>query len=237
MLQWTEATRGVRLFVSEVRSSAMKMRTFIFCFVVLALFGVAPGWAQQKATPAKAASQETMTEAVAQVDGISTSIVDQLWTETDVHWHHGDYYRIIDLCRVCVEAEPDFNEGYMAGAYLIWSLGDPKGADDLLSYGISRTPNKTELYADLGRHFNFTKRYPAAETYLKKAVSYPNAGPVAYAQLAYAYKQQKKYGEAVKVWEQVVKKFPTFPSGKANLDHAREMAQANDSAPKSGAKL
>ena len=184
----------------------------------------------------KTIAPETMKQAVMQVDGITSGVVDKLWSETDVYWHHGDYYRIVDLCRLTVEAEPSFNEAYSAGAYLIWSLGDPKGADDLLEYGISRTKNKTELYADLGRHFNFTKRYDAAETYLKKAISFPDAGPVPYTQLAFSYKKRKMYPEAVKVWEQVVKKFPTFPSGPANLAGARAAAKGVDDAAKPDAK-
>src|SRR5262245_24968423 len=59
-----------------------------------------------------------------QVNAIVSKVVDGLWEESDHFWHEGDYNRIIDLCRLMVEADPSFNEAYANAAYLLWSLGD-----------------------------------------------------------------------------------------------------------------
>jgi tetratricopeptide (TPR) repeat protein len=187
-----------------------------------------PAAKEQKSTT----EPRTATESKLQVEGIISAVVDDLWKETDQYWHHGDYYRIIALCRLSVEADPSFNEAYTGGAYLIWSLGDAVGADDFLSYGIDHTTQKTALYQDLGRHFNATKRYEAAEKYLRIATSRPDAGPLAYSQLAYSYKNQKKYPQLVATWEAVVKKFPGFPSGPPNLASAKALAASSSAETK-----
>lgn len=158
-----------------------------------------------------------------QVNTIVSKVVDGLWEEADHFWHEGDYQRIIDLARVIVEADPTFNEAYATSAWLLWSLGDIPGSDAFLEYGIQRTNDKGDLNYEFGRHLYTTKRYKAAEPYLKRSVSYANAQPTWYSTLGHTYRQLKDYDNAVKIWTIVVEKFPRFVSGPPNLARVKAL--------------
>lgn len=175
--------------------------------------------AQVPKTPsASAAKSETLSQAVSQVDGITSEVVDNLWAGTDNYWHHGDYYRIVSILRVCVEADPVFTDAYGNGAYLLWSLGDTQGADLFLKYGTTREPQLWDLQFEFGRHLQLNaKQHAAALPYLQRATANPKADVLAWSTLAHCYEDLGRYPEAVSAWRTVVKKFPGFASGPGNL--------------------
>lgn len=204
------------------------MQSFFRLFVAALCFGaafltVSPVRAQNAAKP------ESLKTATAQVDGITSRIVDNLWEETDHYWHEGDYNRIIALVRVCVEVDPSFVEAYSSGAWLMWSQGDTKAADTLLQYGIARAPQaeKGNISYEFGWHLFNTKRFAEALPYLKQATD-SNVGFVtAFTTLGHCYRQLKRYDDSVKAWEVVVKKFPTFVSGPSNLARVKALQAQN----------
>ncbi|GAB4453365.1 MAG: hypothetical protein OHK0029_06040 [Armatimonadaceae bacterium] len=193
-----------------------KFLAVVFCALAVA----APGFAQSKKPAAKTPATPPVSSKI-QVQGIVDRTVDGLWEATDTFWHDGDYNRIVDLCRVCVEADPTFNDAYSGAAWLLWSMGDTQAADLLLQHGINRTGKNGELNFEMGWHLYNTRRYAQAEPYLKKAVSAPNAEPRWYAILGHTYRQQKKYDDAIRTWEAVIKKFPNFPPGPSNLERVK----------------
>jgi tetratricopeptide (TPR) repeat protein len=199
-----------------MQGTMQSLKTLAALIVALAVV-TGSALAQTKPAPAP------LTSSKAQVNAVVDKVVDGLWEETDHFWHDGDYQRIVDLCRVIVEADPSFNEAYSNAAWLLWSLGDIPGADAFLEFGINRTPSKGELYYEFGRHLYTTKRYPSAKPYLEKAVAYPNAQPTWYSTLGHTYRQLKDYDNAVKTWAAVVEKFPTFVSGPPNLKRVQAL--------------
>ncbi len=174
----------------------------------------APSNAQTKA--------ETQKQAVTQADGITNRVVDKVWAETDEYWHHGDYNRIVALIRVIVEADPTFYEAYGDGAWLIWSMGDTKNADEFLEYGISRAPQKWVLQYEFGYHLFNTKRYAAALPYLQKAVTYPKgAGWPPWHTLAHCYDKLGQKQKCLETWEYVVRTYPDDAVAKVRLRDIR----------------
>jgi Tfp pilus assembly protein PilF len=166
---------------------------------------------------APATKTQTLAQAVTQVDGITNEVVDNLWAGTDHYWHHGDYYRIVAILRVCVEADPVFTDAYGNGAYLLWSLGDTLGADKFLQYGIKRKPELWDLEYEFGWHLYNTKRYADALPYLKRATANPKSDAIAWKTLAHTYDRLHRYKESAATWRAVVTKFPKDVAGPSNL--------------------
>lgn len=201
----------------RTHSSRIIAATVVSAAALVALAAGASPAAAQKAAAATAAAAPTYKQAVTQVDGITSRVIDKLWVQTDAYWHDGDYNRIVGLIRVVVEAEPTFSEAYANGAYLLWSMGDTASADWFLQRGIRNTPKDWSLPFEFGRHLFTTKRYASALPYLKKATTYKTATALPYSMLAHTYDRLGRLEESVTTWRQVVKKFPTFVSGPTNL--------------------
>ena len=175
-----------------------------------------------------AAKPETLKQAVTQVDGITSRVVDNVWVETDHYWHEGDYNRIIGLIRPIVEVDPTFVDAYSSAAWLMWSQGDTAAADTFLQYGITKAPTaqKGEINYEFGWHLFNTKRYAQALPYLKKATDANVSFVTAYTTLGHCYRQLKRYDDSIKTWQTVIKKFPNFASGPSNLARVKALKQA-----------
>ena len=153
-----------------------------------------------------------------QVDGITGKTLDNLWTVTDHYWHEGDYYRIVDLCRLILEGDPSDEEVCSSAAYLLWSMQDTASADWLLTYGIQRAAtNRGMFYWNMGWHVFNTKRYKDALPYLQKAVAAGKVPFSAYAVLGHCYDRLDRLPESVKAWEDAARRFPEMGSAKTNL--------------------
>jgi len=175
------------------------------------------------APPAQAQTKaETLKQAVTQADGITNRVVDKVWEQTDEYWHHGDYNRIVALIRFIVEADPTFYEAYGNGAWLLWSMGDTKNADEFLEYGIARAPQKWVLQYEMGFHLYNTKRYAAALPYLEKALKYPKgAGWPPWHTLAHCYDRLGQTKKSLQTWEYIVRTYPNDAVAKPNLARLR----------------
>lgn len=213
-------------------SSALPAESVLAPAQIASAAGAAPT-AGVAAQPAPKSSpfvvhNETLPEAVAQADGITNAVTDRLWLATDHFWHHGDYYRIVSLLRVCVEVDPTWTDAYGDGAWLLWSLGDTAGADRFLKYGVSRRPELWDLEYEFGWHLYNTKRYADALPYLKSATQNKNADAVAWKMLAHCFDKLGRTADSVATWQQVVKRFPNDPAGPHNLE---EMQAKQHGAP------
>ena len=201
-------------------------RLIIPVFAALLTFATASeAQTPKKAAAPAAAKSETLAQAVAQVDGMTSDIVDKLWEGTDEFWHHGDYYRIVSLLRICVEADPKFTDAYGNAAYLLWSLGDTVGADRLLKYGTAREPQLWDLEYEFGRHLFTTKRYAAALPYLKRATTNAKSDALAWKTLAHTYDRLGRFKESADTWRAVVKRFPKDLAAPSNLKRVEAKAR------------
>ena len=148
--------------------------------------------------------------------------VDGLWDAADAYFHDGDYVRIVALCRICVELDQSFVEGYSSAGYLLWSMGEIPSADALLEYGTRRSKKPGQLHDEMGQQLFRTKRYADAARYLEKAIKLGGVEVSAYSSLGHSYTKLSKFEDAVRVWQLAVKKFPNYPGGPKNLKDAQE---------------
>lgn len=166
-----------------------------------------------------AAAQKTAPAATkVQVDGITEATLDKLWIETDKYWHEGDYNRIVDLCRIVIEADPGDDEACGSAAYLLWSMGDTKAADWILEYGSKRAPrNKGVFFHEFGWHLYNTKRYKEALPYLQKAVAAGGVAITTYTTLAHSYEKTGDLKNSLKTWETIKQRYPEHIAWKPNM--------------------
>jgi Tfp pilus assembly protein PilF len=175
--------------------------------------------------PVRADAAKDRADAVAKA--VLGGVKDGLWETADHYWHDGDYNRIVALGRLIVEIDPSFDEAFDSCAWLLWSLGDIKGADDFLEYGVTLSPKKGVFYSNLGQHLNRTKRYKEAMEYLRKAVAYGGVPASAYSTLGHLYTRFGMLQEAVDTWKACVAKYPKFPAGPKNLKAAEQRLAAS----------
>ena len=153
-------------------------------------------------------------------DDVLNDIANRLWEQGDKYWHDGDYQRVVGLGRIIMEIDPNDEEVIDSMAWLLWSMGDTAGADELLKYAISKAPKQGMLYANFGGHLYRTKRYDEAEKYLEQGVKVGGVTSAAYSFLGHTYTKLGKYKEAVETWRECVKLFPKYPAGPPNLKAA-----------------
>jgi tetratricopeptide (TPR) repeat protein len=188
--------------------------------------------AHAQKTKAKAEIKAATKAPTARLNVISDQIVDALWEQSDHFWHEGDYNRIVALVRVCVEADPGFTEAYASGAYLLWSMQDPKAADELLLYGIQKTPQNGALYAELGGHYTRTKRDTLAAPMLEKAIAFGDAPYTTYSSLGNCYKRMGKLEKSLATWEIATKKFPEMGAAFTNRNSVKKLIAERKVNPK-----
>ena len=153
-------------------------------------------------------------------DAVLNDIANRLWEQGDKYWHDGDYQRVVGLGRIIMEIDPNDEEVIDSMAWLLWSMGDTTGADELLKYAISKAPKQGMLYANFGGHLYRTKRYDEAEKYLEQGVKVGGVTSAAYSFLGHTYTKLGKYKEAVETWRECVERFPKYPAGPPNLKAA-----------------
>lgn len=166
------------------------------------------------ATPSFAAPPQG---AVMQVDGITNRVIDNVWANTDRYWHDGDYNRCVALLRVCVEADPSFDEAVSTGAWLLWSMGDKPAANALLQRSTAIAPNKWLAHYTFGEQLFTRREYKDVIPHMQKATQFPGAPSQAWKMLAHSYDKTGQYQKSLAAWQQVVKKYPQDVAGPVNL--------------------
>ncbi|MGC4045702.1 MAG: hypothetical protein QM758_18070 [Armatimonas sp.] len=186
----------------------------------LLVFGAALPAVAQKTAPAALKTQ---------VDGITEATLDRLWIATDMYWHDGDYYRIVDLCRIVMEGDPNDDEACGAAAYLLWSLGDTSAADWVLDYGSKRaSSNKGRFFHEFGWHLYNTKRYKEALPYLQKAAASGGVNVTTFTSLAHTYERLGDYKNALKTWEIVKERYPNHLAWQPNMARVKAKLAAQN---------
>ena len=160
-------------------------------------------------------------------DAILTDVIDELWNQTDEHYHHGEYNHVINLHRIIVQAEPSRVESYANSAWLLWSTDRSEEAVAFLKQGLQANPKNYYMYDELGAHYFLRLKDPkTAISYYEKAVQFPCPYPTLHS-LANCYEKTGQWTEAVKIWERAAKDRRDLLAPK-RLERARaEVARRN----------
>ena len=162
-----------------------------------------------------------------QVDGITSAVVDNLWSRTDYWWHRGEYPRIIALDRVMTEADPHFVEPYSTGGWLMESMGNNAEAEKYYRLGTTRNPLSSYMWFNLGFfYFNTLKDYPDAVTAFHSAANAPDGGFNDWKMLAHSYEKNNQPQEALAVWKKLHDKYPADAVVLHNLDEIQHVIDA-----------
>ncbi|MBC8140897.1 MAG: hypothetical protein H7Y38_05590 [Armatimonadetes bacterium] len=199
----------------------MNQRSFCRIAALAAAFFVClPVFAQNK--PASPTVKPT-----AQLDGIEYRVVDRVWANVDGYFHEGDYNRVVALCRVCVESDPDFDEANSAASWILWSMGDKPAANALLARGTARATKKWLAEYTFAENLMVRREYKDALPHLISATKNENAPVIVWKQLAHAYDKTGNLPKSLATWDYVVKKFPNEPSAANNRSRvAKKIAES-----------
>ena len=152
----------------------------------------------------------------AQLAGLEYRVIDRVWANADEYFHEGDYNRIVALCRVCTQSDPDFDEVYSSGAWILWSMGDKPAANAYLADGVARAKKKWMAQYTFAEQLMVRREYKDALPHLEAATKNPNVPVIVWKQLAHAYDRTGNLPKSLATWDYVLKRFPDEPSAPAN---------------------
>lgn len=141
----------------------------------------------------------------ATVDSILSGVMEDLWDQTDEHFHKGEYNHVINLSRVIVQAEPQRLDAYGNAAWLLWSTDRNADAIAFLKQGLSANPKTYYMYDELGAHY-FTRLHDpkAAIPYYEKAATFNCPFATLHA-LANCYEKTDQWAKSVTMWTRATK--------------------------------
>jgi tetratricopeptide (TPR) repeat protein len=185
--------------------------------------------------PSGSVKAESATTGQTQVDGIFDKMIDQLWAQTDVAWHRGDYPGVVALNRIIVGIDPHFVQAYGNGVYVMESMGLISDAEAFGQQSVRNNPNQSQSYSDLGMcYFSFAHDYPAAEVTFRQAVTLcPDVSILEWKMLAHSIEKEGLIDDAVATWQEIKRRYPNGLAVDRNLngDLARQKAMHAQNQP------
>jgi tetratricopeptide (TPR) repeat protein len=169
-----------------------------------------------------------------QVDGICAIVSLDLWNHVDAYFHAGDFPRAIALDKIITSVEPNFEEAYATGGWLMESGGDLSDAEAYYKEGVTNNPKSSYMYYQLGFfYFNTKHDYPMALQTFKTDVKTPDAEANDWKMLAHSYEKNGQISQAVSVWKTIKERYPQAPAVDYNLskDLKLQAAQQGQSEP------
>lgn len=138
---------------------------------------------------------------------MTATLVNQLWAISDAAWHEGDYREAIAIERNIVALDPKDTEAWEVMAWLSWTEYGADRAVKVLRDGLSKVPERQELWAALGMQYFRMKQYDDAIGMYQQAVQ-RDAPVTTWKMLAHMMEKAGKKQEALPVWAETVKRFP-----------------------------
>jgi pentatricopeptide repeat protein len=158
-------------------------------------------------TRASDVSSDTQDEI--QADGILSSVVDHLWSQTDDYFHDGDFPRIVALMRIIVSIDPHFVDAFNTGAWIMWSMGDDNDATAFYQQDVQSNPLDSDAYYDYGFFlYNHLHNFPGAVAVFTADIANADAGILDYRMLAHSYEKEGRWDRALEVWRRIKARWP-----------------------------
>lgn len=155
-------------------------------------------------TPGKQTSGAPSTKVVPQqdvADAVLAGALNELFEQTDEHFHEGEYNHCINLYAIIVQGDPHNVEAYANSAFLLWSSMRNTEAISVLKQGIAANPNTYYMYDELGAHYLIHLRdAKSALPYCEQAVKFKSPFTT-WHNLAFCYEKTGQWTKAVAAWE------------------------------------
>ena len=150
-------------------------------------------------------AQKNVVGQKAVADNIVAGVMEDLWEQTDEHFHQGEYNHVVNLSRVIVQAEPKRVEAYANSAWLLWSTDRNADAIAFLKQGLNANLNTYYMYDELGAHYFSRLHDPkTAIPYYEKAVTFACPYSTLHA-LANCYEKTDEWAKSVATWKRATK--------------------------------
>ncbi len=164
-------------------------------------------------------------------DEITAAALGQVYSPgVDRHWHHGEYNRIVGLCKIVAAADPGHVNAFSDAGWLLWSMNKDSEAVKLYEDGLKVNPKSYYMYHELGHYYaNRKKDWKKALPYLEGAAKCSDNTFFSMHLLAHAYEKTGQAPKALAVW----KKAAADPkNGAARHNLTRLEAKLRAAAPK-----
>ncbi len=155
------------------------------------------------------------------VDEIWTHATNRMADQLDQSFEDGDYPFVISMLRISFADEP---KNYDVATNLGWMLENVHEwdqAEEFYKNFSSDNPGNPEAAYPLGFFYYMRKRYVEAERVLEPTLPRAVHGNT-FRILAKSYEREKKFSDAIRVWELQLKKWPDDGAAKANIDRVKK---------------
>ena len=162
-------------------------------------------------------SRQSDTPAPAAGDGLWEQVADGISAGVDYWWHRGDYDQCCQVLDETLFFSPHRVDNYDDVAWLQWSMGRDAVAIRELQRGLALNPDSWLAHFNLGFHYWNTKRYALALPYLQYAGAHSDSWFEPQHTYAHDLEALGRHDEAIKAWEDAVRRFPKDTVAKQNL--------------------
>lgn len=135
---------------------------------------------------------------------------DDLWEQTDVFWHRGEYDRCVATCRLITQIDPHDIEAYDDAAWLMQNSFHDDQAEAFLLEGLKQNSDSFKMYFYVGYFYYMHIRFEDAIKYFEQANCYDAPFYVRH-MLAHAYEYAGYTDEAFDLWTQAEDADPSDP--------------------------
>lgn len=160
---------------------------------------------------------------------IAQDRVDEIWghatnriaDQLDQSFEDGDFPFVISMLKVSFADEPKNYDTATNLGWMLENVQDWAEAEEFYKQFRLDNPGNPEAAYPLGYFYYIRKRYSEAEQVLEptlKVAVHANTFRI----LAKCYEREKKYAEAIRVWELQIKKWPDDLPAKANIDRVKK---------------
>jgi len=154
-----------------------------------------------KTSPAHAPQAKRQASQEELVDAVLGDAMNEIWSQTDEHYHDGEFNHVINLSRIVAQGDPHNMEAYANPAYLLWSTGRSDEAEAILKQGLEANPNNYYMYDELGTYWLIYRKDPkAAIPFYEKAVKF-DCPFAPWNSLANCYEKTDQLEKAIAAWE------------------------------------
>ena len=155
------------------------------------------------------------------VDEIWGHATNRLVDQLDQSFEDGDFPFVISMLRVSFADEPKNYDTVTSLGWMLENVQEWEQAEDFYKQFRLDNPGNPEAAYPLGFFYYMRKRYTDAERVLEPTVKvavHANTFRI----LAKCYERDKKYSEAIRIWEVQIKKWPDDLPAKANIDRVKK---------------